>query len=113
MASDDGQGHSRDGSKSITLENPANSNEPTNNENKEENNSMMQMLQQIIEGQREAKESQEMLRNDIRNIQHSNNELIETVNQATTKAEEAQIKANEVTTQAKENNLKINKLKRK
>ena len=103
MASDDGQGHSRDGSKSITLDNPANSNKPTNNENKqgteEENNPMMQMLQQIIENQREAKESHEILRNDIRKIQHSNNEIIETVNQATAKAEEAQIKADEAKTQ--------------
>jgi len=112
MASDDGQGHSRNGSKSITLENPANSNEPTNSENKEENNPMMQMLQQIIEGQREAKESHEILRNDIRKIQHSNNEIIETVNQATAKAEEAQIKADEAKTKSKENNLKINKVEK-
>merc|ERR1712240_930748 len=53
-----------------------------------------------------------MIRNDIRNIKHSNNEIIETVNQATTKAEEAQIKANEATTQAKENNIKINKVEK-
>ena len=63
MAPEDGQGHTRDGSKSITLDNPANSNKPNNKENKqeteEENNSMMRMLQQIIENQREAKESTE------------------------------------------------------
>ena len=112
MASKDGQRHSRDGTQSITLENPANSNEPINNKNKLENEEannptkqlqiQMQMLQQLIEGQREAKESHEILRNDIRKIQHSNNEIIETVNHATAKAEEAQIKANEATKQAKE-----------
>ena len=122
MLSEDGQRHSRDGTQSITLENPANSNEPINNENKLENEEVnnptkqlqiqMQMLQQLIEGQREAKESHEILRNDIRKIQHSNNEIIETVNHATAKAEEAQIKANEATTQAKENNLKINKVEK-
>ena len=99
MASKDGQRHSRDGTQSITLENPANSNKPINNENKLENEEVnnptkqlqiqMQMLQQLIEGQREAKESHEILRNDIRKIQHSNNEIIETVNHATAKAEEA------------------------
>ena len=59
MAHEDGPDHARDGSKSITLDNPANSNKPNNNENEnkieEENNPMMQMLQQIIENQREAK----------------------------------------------------------
>merc|ERR1712240_584353 len=72
----------------------------------------MQMLQQIIEGQREAKESQEIIRHDIRNIKHSNNEIREKVNLATTKAKEAQTIANEATTQAKENSLKINKLEK-
>merc|ERR1712240_760698 len=72
----------------------------------------MQMLQQIFEGQREAKESQEIIRNNIRNIKHSNNEIREKVNLATTKAEEAQTIANEAITQAKENSLKITKLEK-
>ena len=86
MPTKDGQGHPRDGT-SITLENPANSNEPINNEKtietKEANNptiqmqKQMQMLQQIIEGQREAKESQEIIQHDIRNIKHTNNEIRE------------------------------------
>ena len=116
MAPEDGQGHSRDGSKSITLDNPANSNKPNNKENKheieEENNPMMQMLQQIIENQREAKETTEILRNDIRKIQNSHQEIIETVNQATAKAEEAQTTADEAKTQSKDNNLKINKVEK-
>merc|ERR1712240_210420 len=72
----------------------------------------MQMLQQVIEGQREAKESQEKIRHDIRNIKHINNEIREKVNLATTKADEAQTKANEATSQAKENSLKITKLEK-
>ena len=108
MASKDGQGHSRDGSKSITLDNPANSNKPNNKENKhgneEENNPMMQMLQQIIENQREAKKTTDILRNDIRKIQNSHQEIIEIVNQATAKAEEAQTTADEAKTQSKDNN---------
>ena len=61
----------------------------------------MQMLQQVIEGQREAKESQEKIWHDIRNIKHINNEIREKVNLATTKADEAQTIANEATSQAK------------
>ena len=86
MPTKDGQGHPRDGT-SITLDNPANSNEPTNNiktkVNEEANNlttqmqKQMQMLQQVIEGQREAKESQEKMRHDIRNIKHTNNKIRE------------------------------------
>ena len=98
MAHEDGQGHTRDGSKSITLDNPANSNKPNNKENKheieDENNPMMQMLQTIIENQKEAKESTsnmqntiETLRNDIRKMQKNHQEIIETVNQAKAKAE--------------------------
>merc|ERR1712240_754436 len=72
----------------------------------------MQMLQQVIEGQKEAKESQDKMRHDIRNIKHTNNEIRGKVNLATTKAEEALIKSNEATQQAKENSLKINKLEK-
>merc|ERR1712240_114004 len=70
------------------------------------------MLQQVIEGQREAKESQEIIRHDIRNIKHTNNEIREKVNLATTKADEAQTIAHEATSQAKENSLKITKLEK-
>merc|ERR1712240_547747 len=72
----------------------------------------MQMLQQVIEGQKEAKESQDKMRHDIRNIKETNNEIREKVNLATTKAEEALIKSDEATSQAKENSLKINKLEK-
>merc|ERR1712240_203587 len=57
----------------------------------------MQMLQQVIEGQRDAKESQEIIRHDIRNIKHINNEIREKVNMATAKADKAQTIATKAT----------------
>ena len=62
MAIDDGTCHTRDGAKSINLENAANSNKPNNLKNKEqeseeENNPMMKMLQTILENQTKAQTS--------------------------------------------------------
>ena len=128
----DGQSHLRNGT-TITLVNPDKSNEPTNkagnksNEptnndgnitNEEANNlttqiqKQMQMMQQVIDGQKEAKESREKMQQDIRNIKYTNNEIRENINLATAKADEALIKSNEATTQATENKLRINKLEK-
>ena len=81
----DGQSHLRNGT-TITLVNPDKSNEPTNNTankpseqtkkagnniNEEANNlntqiqKQMQMMQQVIDGQKEAKESREKMQQDI------------------------------------------------
>ena len=89
-----------------------------NNINEEANNlntqiqKQMQMMQQVIDGQKEAKESREKMQQDIRNIKYTNNEIRENINLATAKAEEALIKSNEATTQAAENKLRVNKLEK-
>ena len=122
MANEDGSCHARDGSKSITLDNTANSNKPNNISNieqitEEENNSMMKMLQTIIENQTEAKASTSnmentiaSLRKDIQKIKNNNAEIIETVNQAKAKSEEAQATAEEAKGRSNDNKLKINKV---
>merc|ERR1712240_673766 len=72
----------------------------------------MKMMQQVIDGQREAKESREKTQQDIRNIKYTNNAIRENINLATAKADEALIKSNEATTQAAENKLRVNKLEK-
>ena len=117
MANKDGTCHARDGSKSITLENAANSNKPNNITSieqitEEENNPMMKMLQTIIKNQTEAKASTSnmentiaSLRKDIQKIKNNNAEIIETVNQAKAKSEEAQTTAEEAKGRSKDNKL--------
>ena len=118
MAHEDGPDHARDGSKSITLENAANSNKPNNIDNEqeieEENNPMMKMLQAILKNQTEATSNMEntieTIRNDIKKIKNNHQEIIETVNQAKAKSDEAQTTAEEAKVRSSENNLKINKV---
>ena len=74
MAHEDGPDHARDGSKSITLENTANSNKPNNTSNEqeteEENNPMMKMLQTILKNQTEAKASTSNMENTIASLRN-------------------------------------------
>ena len=107
MANEDGTCHARDGSKSITLENAANSNKPNNiksieQETEEENNQMKKMLQTILENQTKAQTSTSnmentitSLRNDIQKIKNNNEEIIKIAKQAKANSEEAQTKAEE------------------
>ena len=121
MAIDDGTCHARDGAKSITLENAANSNKPNNLKNKEqeseeENNPMMIILQTILENQTKAQTSANnmqntitSLRNDIQKIKNNNEETIDMAKQAIAKSNEAQTTAEEAKETSKDNKLKINK----
>ena len=81
--------------------------EETNNLNTQMQK-QMQMMQQMIDGQKEAKESLEALekiQQDIQNIRHTNNEIRENINLATAKADEALMKSIEATEQATEARL--------
>merc|ERR1712240_106487 len=89
-----------------------NTSEETNNLNTQMQQ-QIKMMQQMIDGQTEAKESLETLekmRQDIQNIKHTNNEIRENINLTTAKADEALLRSTEATEQAAENKLRINKL---